>query len=72
MNITNLKSALVSAVLMAILAVLAFIVQQGSIFGLNVQQVANVFVISLFTAIVSFVKNSFTSPVGTFAGIKVR
>ena len=70
--ITNIKSALISGVLMTILAIATYILSVGDIFSVDGKTMVNIGVMSLLTAIVSFVKSSFTSDAGKFAGIKVK
>ena len=70
--ITNIKSALISGVLMTILAIATYILSVGDIFSVDAKTMVNIGIMSLLTAIVSFVKSSFTSDAGKFAGIKVK
>lgn len=70
--ITNIKSALISGVLMTVLAIATYILSVGDIFSVDGKTMVNIGIMSLLTAIVSFVKSSFTSDAGKFAGIKVK
>lgn len=72
MDIIKLKSALISTVLMALLTTLAYVVSQGDIFTLDYKALANVGVMSLFTGIVSLIKNYLTKPDGTIGGVKIK
>lgn len=67
-----IKSALVSGVLMAVLSVATYILSVGDIFSVDGKIMANIAVMSLLTAIVSFVKSSLTSTSGKFAGVKIK
>ena len=66
---TNIKSALVSGVLMAILGISVYIIGKGDIFGLDFHTLANIGVLSVLTAIVSEIKSILTTPAGNFVGI---
>jgi hypothetical protein len=68
----NLKSALVSAVLMALVGIITYILGVGNIFALDFHSLANIGAISFLTGVISFIKSSLTTPVGTFAGIQVK
>lgn len=70
--ITNIKSALVSGVLMAILGIATYLLGIGDIFKADGHTVANIAVMAILTAIVSVVKNSLTTSTGKIAGIKVK
>lgn len=72
MTLTNIKSALVSSGLMAVLSVLTYVAQSGSIFTLDWRSLANIAVLSFLTGVVSIFKNAMTSPQGTFGGIQVK
>lgn len=68
MNFTNIKSALVSAVLMAILTVAGYVISLGNIFAIDWKVMANLGVISLLTGLVSLIKNYLTNDDGKFVG----
>ena len=66
------KSALVSCLIMGVLAGLLYIIGVGNIFALDFHSLANIVAIAIATGIVSFIKSSFTTPTGTFAGVKIK
>lgn len=73
MNITTIKSALVSGLIVGLLAMGVYIVKIGSIFGLNWHSVINVGVISFLTAVASLLKVGGTNTEGVFLGmVKVK
>ena len=72
LSLVNLKSALVSAVLMALVGIIAYVLQVGNIFALDFHTLANVGAVAFLTGLISFFKSSLTSPVGTFAGVQIK
>lgn len=72
MNITMIKSALVSGVLAGILAGAVYIIGVGDVFALNLHSLVNVVAIAVLTVIVSLIKNIGTSSTGSFAGVQVK
>lgn len=68
----NLKSALVSGVISAILAGALYILKIGDIFAIDVHTLVNVISIAILTTVVSFIKSSSTTDAGKIAGIKIR
>lgn len=72
MDITKIKSALVSAALMAVLSVVIVIVQSGNIYSLDWRSLLNIGIISFLTGVVSFLKSIGTTSEGKFAGIRVK
>ena len=64
----QVKSALVSGVITAVLATAVSIIGVGDVFKLDVHSLANVFARSALTAIVSFIKSILTTPAGNFVG----
>lgn len=68
-NKETLKSALVSTILMGILAVLGYILQVGDVFKLEWHDLINIGVMALLTGLVSLIKTVLTSSDGVFAGI---
>jgi hypothetical protein len=72
LNLTSLQSALVSTVLMAILAVAAYIIALGNIFAIDWKVMLNLGALSLLTGLVSLIKNYLTTPQGTVAGVQVK
>jgi hypothetical protein len=68
---TNIKSALVSGVIMGILAIAAYIIGVGDIFSLNFHSLANAGALATLVTIVSLFKSFITTETGTVAGIQV-
>ncbi len=68
----NLKSALVSGVIVGILGVAGYILNIGDIFKLDLHTLANVGAISALTAIVSLLKSVATTTNGKIAGIQIK
>lgn len=66
---TNVKSALVTAFLTAILALAGYVLGVGDIFKIDVHAFINVGALSLLTAIVSIIKSFLTTPDGNFVGV---
>jgi hypothetical protein len=64
----NVKSALVSALITAVLAIAGYIIGVGNIFEIDVHAMANVGALSALTAIVSIVKSFLTTSSGNFVG----
>jgi hypothetical protein len=72
-NLNDIKSALVSAVLMAVLAMAMYIINAGNIFAIDWNDLANTGIIALLTGVVSLVKSLLTNNNGVFAGsVKVK
>lgn len=69
---TQIKGALVSTVLMAILSIIVYILGVGDIFAVDVKVLVNVGVMSLLAGIASLLKAVLTDSTGRVAGIKVR
>lgn len=68
----NLKSALVSGLLMALFGAGTYVLQLGDVFKVEIHSLANIVALAFAAAIVSFVKNSLTTDSGNFAGVKVK
>lgn len=68
LNLKNLKGALVSGVLMAILSSSTYVIGIGDIFAVESKVLVNVAVISFLTAVVSLIKSLLTDDSGAFAG----
>lgn len=71
-TLTQVKSALVSAVIAAVLGVAGYILSVGDIFKIDVHSLSNVAALSALVAFVSLVKSAGTTPAGTFMGAKVK
>ena len=69
LDLASFKSALVSTVLMAVLAVLVYVIGLGDIWKISWYSLTNIGVIALATGIVSLIKNFLTGNNGTFAGL---
>lgn len=70
--LTSLKSALVSGILMAILAIAMYIIAVGDVFSIDARVLINTGVMALLTSVVSLIKSILTTPSGKVAGIQVR
>lgn len=68
----SIKSALVSGVLMGILAIGGYIIGVGDVFKLDSHALINSGVMAALTALVSLVKAALTTNSGTVAGIQVK
>lgn len=68
----NIKSALVSGVLMGILAVAGYIIGVGDVFKLNLHALINSGVMAALTAAISLLKSSLTTDSGKLAGIQIK
>lgn len=68
----TIKSALVSIILTAVLAILTYIASVGDIFAINWRIVANIGILSLIPGAASLIKSYGTTEDGTFAGIKIK
>ncbi len=71
-HITSLKSAFVSAVLVALIVVFSDIIAVGNIFELNWRDLANAGIMSLFTGLVSILKSLLTDNSGKVLGMKIK
>lgn len=65
---TKIKSALVSAIITAILAIAGYILGVGDVFNLDLHALVNVASLSALTALVSLIKSFLTTPQGNFVG----
>lgn len=73
MNITAIKSALVSGLIMGVLAMVVIVVQNGSIFNLDWHTLVNAGVMGLLTSLASLLKTAGTTNTGHFLGaVRVR
>lgn len=68
LNWTNVKSALVSGVITAVLAGASYIIGLGDVFSIDVHALVNVISLAALTAIVSLVKSLLTTDSGNFVG----
>jgi len=68
----SIKSALVSGVITAILAIAGYIIGVGDIFKIDVHALINVGALALLTTLVSLIKASLTTSAGTVGGIKIK
>jgi hypothetical protein len=67
-NWTNIKSAIISTVLTAILAMAVYVVSLNDIFVINLHTLINIGSISLLTGIISLIKSFLTTDTGRFLG----
>ncbi len=65
----NIKSALVTAFMVGLLAMVAYILKVGDIFNLNIHTMANVGALAFLGFIGSTFKSFFTTSEGKFAGV---
>jgi len=68
LNLTQVKSALVSAALTALLAMAGYIISVGDIFAVDLYALANAGSLAALTGIVSLLKSTLTTPQGNFVG----
>ena len=67
-NLKDVVSALMSSLLMALIAVLGYVMQVGDIFGINLRTLTNIGVMAGLTGIVSLLKTLLTTSEGNFLG----
>lgn len=72
MNNINIKSAIVSVMLMVILSGALYILGVGDIFKIKGEALINILVMALLTGVVSIIKSMGTDAGGYFAGVKVK
>jgi len=71
-TITNIKSALLSTVLMAIVGMAVYVIGLGDVFLIELKPLVNVGAIALLTGIVSVIKSLLTSyDTGKAVGVQV-
>lgn len=68
----NLKSALVSGVIMGVLAMATYIVGLGDVFKIDVHSLVNVGALAVLTAVVSLIKSYLTTSDGAFLGVQIK
>lgn len=69
----NIKGALISAIITAVLAIAGYIIGVGDIFNIDVHALVNVGALSALTALVSVIKSLLTTQSGDFVGaVKVK
>lgn len=68
-NLTNIKSALISAFVTAVLGMAGYVIGIGDVFKLDGHALVNVGALSALTAIVSILKAFFTTEKGEFLGV---
>ncbi len=69
LNWTEIKSALVYAVLTALAAMLVHVIGVGDIFALSVKPIVNIGVLSFAVGMLSLIKNLLTTDKGKFVGV---
>ena len=67
----NIKSALVSGIIMGILAIAAYIIGVGNIFTLDFHTLINAGVLAALVTIVSLIKSFLTTSRGSVVGVQV-
>ncbi len=68
-TLAQLKSALVSTVLVAVMAIIGYITGVGDIFSLDWKVLINIGVMALLAGLASVIKNLLTTDSGNFAGV---
>lgn len=66
---TNMKSAIVSGILAAIVSMAVYVIGLGDIFKTDLHSLINIGAISLLTTIVSLLKSFMTTSSGSFLGL---
>lgn len=69
LNWTNVKSALVSAFITAVLGIGGYVIGVGDVFRLDVHTLVNVASLSALTTFVSLLKSFLTTDQGNFVGL---
>jgi hypothetical protein len=67
-NWTNIKSALVSTILTAVLSMAVYVVSLNDIFVIDYHTLANIGAISVLTGLISLIKSFLTTDSGRFLG----
>ena len=68
----SIKSALISGVIAAFLAVAGYIIGVGDVFKLDPHALINTAVMATLVALVSLIKSGLTSNSGDVAGVQIR
>lgn len=68
-NMVNIKSALMFALLIAVIEVLVYVIGVGDVFALDFKAVVNALVFPFLGAVLSLLKSFLTTSGGKFAGI---
>ncbi len=68
LDFTQIKSALVSGILTAVLAGAGYVVGLGDIFAIDVHNLTNIVSLAFLTTIISLVKSLLTTREGNFVG----
>lgn len=68
-SLTNIKSALIYALLMALVSMGIYVIGVGNIFALDTHVLINSGVLAFVTGIVSLLKNLLTDSDGKFLGV---
>lgn len=68
LNATNVKSAVVSGLLTALLAMAMYVIGLGDVFAINTKEITNIGAMALITSIVSLLKSLLTTDDGKFMG----
>lgn len=66
---SNIKGALISGLLMALLGILSYVIDAKSIFSVNIETLANIGAIAFLTSLVSAIKSLLTNDNGDFVGV---
>lgn len=68
---TNIKSAVMSVVLTAVLGMAAYIVGIGDVFNIDIHSLANIGALAFLNGLISLCKAFLTTSEGNLAGVKV-
>lgn len=71
-NWLEVKSAIVSGVIMALVVVITEVLVAGNIWVLDLKALLNTGIIAFLTIFVSFLKSLLTTSNGTIAGVKIK
>ncbi len=69
LNTANIKNAIVTVIITAVLAVLVYVTSLGDIFKIEWHTFVNIGVISLLNGLISLFKSFLTTDSGKFAGV---
>ncbi len=68
LNWTDIKSAVVTVVLTAVLAGIGYVIGIGDVFSVDIHTLTNIVSLSLLTGVVSIIKALLTTKSGNFVG----
>jgi len=68
-SLTNLKSAIVFAILTAVMAMIVYVIGLGDIFQIESRTIANIGAMALLNGVLSLLKSFLTTNTGEFLGV---